>query len=97
MIAGMRGWPGVVVLASAVLGAQTAPHLPPLDKVAAATRRGHLPRRRAARRPDAAMAIVTPMAPLWRLAGNPQFDQSLEWIAAPLTAAGIATRYDTIA
>ena len=43
------------------------------------------------------MALVTPMAPLWRLAGNPQFDQSLEWIDAPLKAAGIATRYDTIA
>ena len=37
------------------------------------------------------------MAPLWRLAGNPQFDQSLEWIDARLTTAGIATHYDTIA
>ena len=45
---------------------------------------------------DAAMALVTKMAPLWRLAGNPQFDQSLEWIDAALKAAGIATRYDTI-
>ena len=45
----------------------------------------------------AAMAIVTEMAPLWRLAGNPQFDQALEWIDARLRAAGIATRFDTIA
>ena len=37
------------------------------------------------------------MAPLWRLAGNPQFDQSLEWIEASLKAGGVATRYDTIA
>ena len=43
------------------------------------------------------MDLVTRMAPLWRLAGNPQFDQSLEWIDAQLTAAGIATHYETIA
>ena len=42
------------------------------------------------------MDLVTRMAPLWRLAGNPDFDQSLEWIAARLAAAGIVTRYDTI-
>ena len=42
------------------------------------------------------MDLVTRMAPLWRLAGNPQFDQSLEWIEAQLTAAGIATHYDAI-
>ena len=46
---------------------------------------------------DAAMAIVTRMAPLWRLAGNPQFDQALESIDAKLRAAGIATHFDTIA
>lgn len=44
----------------------------------------------------AAMELVTKMAPLWRLAGNPDFDRSLEWIQASLTAAGIATRMDTI-
>ena len=72
-------------------------HLPPLDRAlpprAEAIYRAVEPRVDR----DAAMAVVTPMAPLWRLAGNPQFDQSLESIAAPLTAAGIATRYDTIA
>jgi len=46
---------------------------------------------------DAAMDLVTRMAPLWRLAGNQEFDQSLEWIQARLTTAGITTRTDTIA
>ena len=92
-----RAW-GVLLLASvAALGAQSVPlHLPPLDRAlpprAEAIYRAVEPRVDR----DAAMAIVTPMAPLWRLAGNPQFDQSLESIAAPLTAAGIATRYETI-
>ena len=42
------------------------------------------------------MELVTRMAPLWRLAGNPDFDRSLPWIEERLVAAGIATRYDTI-
>jgi hypothetical protein len=42
------------------------------------------------------MDLVTLMAPLWRLAGNPDFDRSLLWIEERLVAAGIATRYDTI-
>ena len=93
----MRIGGGIAALISVVLVAQAAlPHLPPLDRA--------LPPRvetiyravepRVDR--DAAMALVTKMAPLWRLAGNPQFDQSLEWIDASLKAAGIATRYDTI-
>jgi hypothetical protein len=45
---------------------------------------------------NVAMDIVTRMAPLWRLAGNPDFDRSLDWINERLTAAGIATRFDTI-
>jgi aminopeptidase YwaD len=97
MIRHMRSWPGVVALTSVVLGAQTAPpHLPPLDRAlpprAEAIYRAVEPRVDR----EAAMALVTKMAPLWRLAGNPQFDQSLEWIAASLKAAGVATRYDTI-
>ena len=41
---------------------------------------------------NVAMDIVTRMAPLWRLAGNPDFDRSLDWINERLTAAGIATQ-----
>jgi aminopeptidase YwaD len=86
-----------LVLSCASVDAQSVTsHLPPLDEV--------LPKRAeaiygavAARvETEAAMDLVTRMAPLWRLAGNPHFDQSLEWIDARLTAAGIATHYDTI-
>ncbi len=87
-----------LAVVSVVLGAQAAPpHLPPLDRAlpprAEAIYRAVEPRVDR----DAAMALVTRMAPLWRLAGNPQFDQSLAWIEASLKAAGIASRYDTIA
>ena len=94
----MRTLPAIfLVVMGAVLGAQTtAPHLPPLDRAlpprAETIYRAVSPRVQM----DAAMAVVTSMAPLWRLAGNPQFDQSLEWLDTHLTAAGIATRYDTI-
>jgi len=76
--------------------AQAPPHLPPLDR--------SLPSK-AERIYDAvaprvdeivAMALVKTIAPLSRLAGNPDFDRSLELVQARLTAAGIATRTDTI-
>jgi hypothetical protein len=84
-------------LAAAALQAQSAPpHLPTLDTAlpprAEAIYRVLAPRVDA----SAAMNLVTRMAPLWRLAGNPDFDRSLDWIEERLTAAGIRTRYDTI-
>ncbi|MGD9905230.1 MAG: M28 family peptidase [Vicinamibacterales bacterium] len=87
----------LLLVVTTALGAQSAaPHLPPLD-------RSLPPRAETIYRAvetrvdrDAAMALVTKMAPLWRLAGNPQFDQSLEWIDTALKGAGIATHYDTI-
>ena len=94
----MRGATTVLLMASGMaLAAQTAPpHLPPLDRAlpprAEAIFRALEPRVDG----EAAMTLVTEMAPLWRLAGNPQFDQSLAWVEASLKAAGVATRYDTI-
>ncbi|MEZ5284037.1 MAG: hypothetical protein R2712_04345 [Vicinamibacterales bacterium] len=99
-------WSGALLAMSmtaltAAGGARQAPpaavlHLPPLD-LALPERVERIyqavsPRVEA----DRAMRLVQRMAPLWRLAGNPQFDQSLEWIAAELAGAGIATRYETI-
>jgi aminopeptidase YwaD len=74
--------------------AQVAPHLPPLDR--------SLPRRaesiygQLARSTDAkvAMDVVTFMAPLWRLAGNPAFEQSQQFIFERLAAAGLQPRYE---
>ena len=40
--------------------------------------------------------VATCMAPLWRLAGNPAFDQSQQFIFDRLTAAGLTPRYDAM-
>ena len=55
---------------------------------ARAPRRSHRVVAAARRSRNAAMTLVTRMAPLWRLAGNPQFDQSLEWIEASAEGGG---------
>lgn len=88
-------------MALATVAAITQPagerlHLPPLDR--SLPPRVETIYRAVAPRVDQATAldITAKLAPLWRLAGNPQFDQSLEWIDARLAAAGIPTRYDTI-
>lgn len=86
----------LLALASAATAQPAAPRLPPLDR--SLPKRAEAIYRAVAPRVDTATAmdVVARMAPLWRLAGNPQFDQSLEWIDERLKAAGIATRYDTI-
>ena len=86
----------LLLLTCAAASAQPAPHLPPLDR--SLPKRAEAIYRAVAPRIDTegAMDIVSRMAPLWRLAGNPQFDQSLEWIEQRLRSAGIATRYDVI-
>jgi hypothetical protein len=91
-----RGAALLAALCAALQAQSVSPHLPALDAVlparAAAIYQALAPRVDA----SAAMSLVERMAPLWRLAGNPDFDRSLEWIEARLAAAGVATRYDTI-
>jgi aminopeptidase YwaD len=69
-------------------------HLPPLDRVlpprAEAIFTAVSPRVDA----DVAMATVTFMAPHWRLAGNPAYDRSIDFIAARLRDAGVTHRID---
>jgi hypothetical protein len=87
----------LLLFTGATLQAQSTPlHLPALDR--SLPKRAEAIYKVVAPRVDTegAMDVVSRMAPLWRLAGNPQFDQSLEWIEQRLTSAGIATRYDTI-
>jgi hypothetical protein len=76
--------------------AQVAPHLPPLDR--ALPPRAETIYRQLADRVDArvAMDVVTFMAPLWRLAGNPAFEQSQQLIFDRLSAAGYSPHYDTL-
>jgi aminopeptidase YwaD len=93
----------LVVVATAVateraaIVRQPALHLPPLDRV--------LPARveaiygAVAPRVDTtvAMETVTFMAPLWRLAGNPDYDRSIDFVAQRLAAAGLAHWTETYA
>ena len=77
--------------------AQVAPHLPPLDR--ALPPRAETIYRALEGRVDAkvAMDVVTFMAPLWRLAGNPAFEQSQQQIFDRLAAAGLQPTYETFA
>lgn len=74
--------------------AQAPPHLPPLDR--RLPPRAETIYRDLAQRVEAkvAMDVTTFMAPLWRLAGNPAFEQSQQVIFGRLAAAGLQPRYD---
>ena len=77
--------------------AQVLLHLPPLDRALpprAETIYGQL-----AKTTDAkvAMDVVTFMAPMWRLAGNPAFEQSQQFIFDRLAAAGLQPKYEEYA
>ena len=85
----------IAALASTALAAQVAPHLPPLDR--ALPPRAESIYRELATRIDARAAIdvATFMAPLWRLAGNPAFEESQQQIFDRLSAAGLSPRYES--
>jgi aminopeptidase YwaD len=74
---------------------QPSVHLPPLDR--SLPPRAETIYQQLAGRVDAkvAMDVATFMAPLWRLAGNPAFDQSQQLIFDRLAAAGLQPKYDT--
>jgi hypothetical protein len=94
---GLRGFTSVIFLIAVALpSAQNPPalHLPPLDRV--------LPPR-AERiyaaimsRVDTRLAteVVDFMAPRWRLAGNPAYNESLSLLQQRLTGGGLTTRVD---
>jgi hypothetical protein len=88
--------PLLALAAVATLGAQPRLHLPALDRV--------LPPRvetiytAVAPRIDTrvAMDTVTFMGPLWRLAGNPAYDKSIDFIADRLRAGGFGAAGDSV-
>ena len=84
----------VIALTAIPVSAQVAPHLPPLDQ--ALPPRAEVIYRRLSTTTDARVAteVVTFMAPLWRLAGNPAFNQSQQLIFERLTAAGLKPRFE---
>src|SRR5688500_18728229 len=83
------------VLVSVTLHGQSALHLPALDR--ALPPRAETIYRELARRVDAkvAMDVATFMAPMWRLAGNPAFEQSQQQIFDRLAAAGLSPGYES--
>jgi aminopeptidase YwaD len=74
--------------------AQVAPHLPPLDRQLPPRAEGIYRQLSSATDAKVAMELVTFMAPLWRLAGNPAFVQSQQRIFDRLTAAGMKPVYE---
>jgi hypothetical protein len=79
----------------AAVAQDAALHLPPLDRVLPA--RAEALYQAIAARVDTkvAMDTVTFMAPLWRLAGNPAYDRSIDFIAERLAAEGLAPQVET--
>ena len=75
--------------------AQSLPHLPPLDR--SLPPRAETIYQELSKRVDAkvAMDVATFMAPMWRLAGNPAFEQSQQQIFDRLAAAGLSPTYES--
>lgn len=84
----------ITMLGATAVSAQTPPHLPPLDR--ALPPRAETIYRQLERTVDAnvAMEVVTFMAPMWRLAGNPAFEQSQQFIFDRLAKAGLQPKYE---
>lgn len=64
-------------------------HLPPLDRVLPAHAESIYQALAARIDTAVAMETVTFMAPLWRLAGNPAYDRSIDFLGARLAAGGL--------
>ncbi len=87
----------MVFARSAARHAQVAPHLPPLDRALPPRAESIYGQLATATDAKVAMDVVTFMAPLWRLAGNPAFEQSQQLIFDRLAAAGLQPQYETFA
>ena len=87
----------LILLVGIPAAAQVEPHLPPLDRLLPP--RAETIYKQLASGVDAmvAMDVVTFMAPMWRLAGNPAFEQSQQFIFDRLGAAGLQPKYEAYA
>ncbi|HEX8030856.1 MAG TPA: M28 family peptidase, partial [Vicinamibacterales bacterium] len=74
-----------------------APHLPPLDRVLPPRAEAIYKQLEAQTDAKVAMDVVSFMGPLWRLAGNPAFEQSQQFIFERLVAAGLQPKYEEYA
>ena len=85
-------------IAFGVLPASQEPvalHLPPLDRVLPPRVEGIYQAITPRVDTTVAMETVSFMAPLWRLAGNPAYDRSIDFIAGRLRAGGLAPQVET--
>lgn len=84
----------IIALLGIPANAQVAPHLPPLDQSLPARAEAIYRQLSATTDAKVAMDIVNFMGPLWRLAGNPAFEQSQQLIFDRLSAAGLKPRFE---
>ena len=84
----------VLLLLGVPATAQVPPHLPPLDRALPPRAESIFSQLAKATDAKVAMEVVTFMAPLWRLAGNPAFEQSQQLIFDRLAAAGMRPKYE---
>jgi aminopeptidase YwaD len=85
----------IAVLAAIAVAQPPALHLPPLDRVLPP--RAESVYQQIASRIDTTVAMETVrfMAPLWRLAGNPAYDDSINFIRERLARPGLVHRLDS--
>ncbi len=87
----------IILIAAIRPHAQASLHLPPLDRALPPRAESIYGQLATATDARVAMEVVTFMAPLWRLAGNPAFDRSQQLIFDRLAAAGLRPNYETFA
>ncbi len=73
------------------------PHLPPLDRTLPPVAERIYQALSTRVDAEVAMAAVRVMAPTWRLAGNPAFEQSQQYLFDRLASAGLSPRFETFA
>jgi aminopeptidase YwaD len=93
-----RLWLCALLLALGVpAAAQVAPHLPALDRSLPPRAETIYRELAASVHAKVALDVVTFMAPMWRLAGNPAFEQSQQFVFDRLAAAGLQPKYEEYA
>jgi aminopeptidase YwaD len=87
----------LIALLSIPVNAQVAPHLPPLDRALPSRAENIYGKLSESTDVKTAMEVVTLMAPLWRLAGNPAFERSQQLIFDRVSASGLKPRFEEFA
>jgi aminopeptidase YwaD len=84
----------VLLLLGVPATAQVPPHLPSRDRVLPPRAESIYAQLATTTDAKVAMDVIAFMAPLWRLAGNPAFEQSQQFIFDRLASAGMQPKYE---